>query len=727
MTRLLLLITTLFILFLSESKSMPCFSERSEERGRSEEPDTVYKSDVVVTASRLEQTRAEAPILVTTTDNKILDAVQAVSLSEGLSFQPGLRLETNCQNCGFTQVRLNGLQGPYTQILIDSRPIFSALNGVYGLDQIPAAMIERIEVTRGGGSALFGAGAIAGTINIITKEANENGFDIGGAIRTIGDSALDLNATASASWVSPSMLTGITAFGVVRDRDFYDHNGDNFSELVKLNGASGGLRAYQYLSDVDRLSAEAHWIREFRRGGEMTDVKPEEAAITEQLDHAIAGGTLTYERTMQNDSARLSAYASLQHTERASYYGGNGGDTSMTSAASLFYGNTDDLIVVGGVQYSTTSPTAFGKDVIVVAGAEVQYNDVTDEMPGYERWIHQRTTNIGPYAQLQYAPGSTFSLALGGRLDILDLYGSYIYVADALTMPIDRTYVVFNPRISIVSTFNEQQQLRVGYAMGFRGPQAFDEDLHLSTLQGTARVIVLAPDLRPERSHSVTLSFDHNDRSVTSAIGFTVEGFATLLQAPFIITLEKDIQQGAGYRAVKDNGDASYVAGINLEGRYAVASKVEALIGATVQTTGYATAPVVAVGTRPGDDFETQISTSTFLRTPNIYGNTVITWQPFNGWSVDGSVIVTGPMKALNERTLQINETPWFAEVGLKVGWDVDGLFFEGLEGRLGVGVSNIFNAYQQDLEVRAQRDASYVYGPSRPRTFFLQLSLASL
>ncbi|RPI68454.1 MAG: TonB-dependent receptor, partial [Ignavibacteriae bacterium] len=406
MSYLVLIITTLCFL-----PSMNLWaSHTGDERGvavipsearNGEEPDTVHKSDVVVTASRLEQTRAEAPILVTVTDSKVLTAVQAVSLSEGLSFQPGLRLETNCQNCGFTQVRLNGLQGPYTQILIDSRPIFSALNGVYGLDQIPAAMIDRIEVTRGGGSAMFGAGAIAGTINILTKEPDHNGFEVGGTMRVVGDTTLDLNATASASWVSPSMLTGVTAFGVVRDRGFYDHNGDNYSELVKLNGASGGIHAHHYITDDDRLSAQAHWIREFRRGGEMTDAKPETTTITEQLDHAIVGGTLTYERSMQNDAARLSAYASAQHTQRASYYGGNGGDTAMTETAAKFYGNTDDLVLVGGVQYSETFATSFHKDLVFVGGAELQYNDVTDEMPGYERWIHQQTTNIGPYAQLQ--------------------------------------------------------------------------------------------------------------------------------------------------------------------------------------------------------------------------------------------------------------------------------------------------------------------------------------
>ena len=71
-------------------------------------------------------------------------------------------------------MRINGLEGAYSQILIDSRPIFSSLAGVYGLEQIPASMIERVEVVRGGGSALFGANAVGGVINVITREPLRN-------------------------------------------------------------------------------------------------------------------------------------------------------------------------------------------------------------------------------------------------------------------------------------------------------------------------------------------------------------------------------------------------------------------------------------------------------------------------------------------------------------------------------------------------------------------------
>ena len=124
-------------------------------------------NEIVVSASRSEQKRIEAPIIVSTISPKLLSTVQAVTLSEGLNFSPGLRLENNCQNCGFTQVRMNGMEGPYTQLLINSRPIISGLAGVYGLELLPTNMIERIEVVRGGGSALFGSNAIAGTINLI--------------------------------------------------------------------------------------------------------------------------------------------------------------------------------------------------------------------------------------------------------------------------------------------------------------------------------------------------------------------------------------------------------------------------------------------------------------------------------------------------------------------------------------------------------------------------------
>lgn len=166
----------------------------------------ITMDDVVVSASRSETTRRKAPALVNVLDRKIFDNTNSACLAQGLGFQPGVRVEDDCQNCGFMQVRINGLDGHYSQILVDSHPVFSALSGVYGLEQIPASMIDRVEVMRGGGSALFGSSAIGGTINIITKDPDRNSAEVGHTITAIGNSSSYDNVTsANASLVTDSL------------------------------------------------------------------------------------------------------------------------------------------------------------------------------------------------------------------------------------------------------------------------------------------------------------------------------------------------------------------------------------------------------------------------------------------------------------------------------------------------------------------------------------------
>jgi outer membrane receptor for ferrienterochelin and colicins len=681
--------------------------------------DTLDLRDVVVTASRLEQSRKEAPVLVTKTDARMFGTVQAVTLSEGLSFQPGLRLEANCQNCGFTQVRLNGLQGPYTQILIDSRPVFSALNGVYGLEQIPARMVDRIEVTRGGGSAMFGAGAIAGTINVITREPQTTAADLSFQPSLIGGSVRDMGTTLLASTITPDYLTGITAFGVMRDRNWYDRNGDGFSEMVKLKNSSGGLKGFHYFSETDRLAIEGHWIREFRRGGEMVDVAPERSAITEQLDHAIGGGAATFETSFNDGNNRLAFYTSVQHTNRESYYGGNGGDTALTSEAARFYGATTDLIAVGGVQTSFAT-SLLAMPSIVVAGTEFIRDAVVDNMPGYGRQIDQRTSDIGAYAQIQLASGEPLSVALGARLDHLVIDGTYRY--ENATGPSDaRTFTIVNPRVAIIGQASELLQWRAGYAAGFRGPQAFDEDFHLSTLSGEARLVQLSSTLQPERSHSATMSLNFDERDVFSAKGATVELFGTYLNAPFVTALTADTTSTGASIAEKRNGDPAFVYGLNIELRAARTEEFEVQVGATIQNSGYRTEQVIAERT---DGTATQrITTSTFMRTPNIYGNAVVSWTPLHDVQISASSVFTGPMDALNERTFMVRRTPWFAEVGVKLSYDVH--LVDDVMLRIGAGVLNLFDSYQDDVERGVDRDANYIYGPIRPRTFTFTLGLA--
>ena len=206
--------------------------------------DEVALDEVVVSSNRSVSLRRNAPTLVNVIDTRMFNITNSMCLAQGLNFQPGVRTEDNCANCGFSQVRINGLDGHYSQILIDSRPVFSALQGVYGLEQIPANMIERVEVVRGGGSALYGSSAIGGTINIITKEPLSNYAELAHTFTAYeGGNTFDNNTTVNTSIVSSNNKAGFSVYGQSRNRGGYDRDQDGFTDLPKLINKTIGMGA----------------------------------------------------------------------------------------------------------------------------------------------------------------------------------------------------------------------------------------------------------------------------------------------------------------------------------------------------------------------------------------------------------------------------------------------------------------------------------------------------
>ena len=182
--------------------------------------------NVVVTANKYETKQREVATIVNVIPPLIIESTTSNSMADVLNFQTGLRVEETCSNCGVPQIRINGLEGQYTQILMDSRPIFSSLASVYGLEQLPAGMVDRIEVIRGGGSALYGANAIAGVVNIITKEPSRNSLNISNSSAFTQQGTYDINTNMNASVVSENQKAGLFLFGVQRNRQQYDRDND---------------------------------------------------------------------------------------------------------------------------------------------------------------------------------------------------------------------------------------------------------------------------------------------------------------------------------------------------------------------------------------------------------------------------------------------------------------------------------------------------------------------
>ena len=549
------------------------------------EEDYVQIDGVIVSATRSETTRRMSPTLVNVVGMDVYNKTNAVTVAQGLSFQPGVRVENNCQNCGFQQVRINGLDGQYTQILIDSRPIFSALAGVYGIEQLPANMVDRVEVMRGGGSALFGSSAIAGTINIITKEPVRNSASISHVTTAIGGSSALHNTTdINASIVSEDNKLGLAIFGQNTAKDAWDANGDGFTELSTISGQTLGFRGYVKTGLYSKITAEYHHLQEFRRGGDNLNLPPHEAMIAEQTDHSINTGGLKFDWFSKDQKHRFNAFASLQHIDRDSYYGA-GKDPNA-------YGNTTDLTWVGGAQYILKSDNCLFMPADLTVGLEYNEDYLRDNMWGYNRTTDQTVRIVSAYAQNEWK-NERWGILIGGRLDKHNLIDG----------------LIFSPRANLRFNPSENINFRASYSYGFRAPQAFDEDLHIDNVGGTVSMIRLAEDLKVERSQSVSVSADMY-RSWGSWQGnLLVEGFFTDLGDVFALK-EIGFENGILIKE-RYNESGARVFGGNLEGKVAYKNLLQVQMGMTAQISRYKYARSWGEGVE---------ATRKMFRTPDVHG-----------------------------------------------------------------------------------------------------------
>lgn len=683
----------------------------------------VKLDQVVVSGTGSEVPLFEAPVIVSRINQKSFENTQSLTLAEGLSFSPGLRLENNCQNCGFTQLRMNGLDGAYSQILINSRPIFSALTGVYGLDLIPANMIDRVEVVRGGGSALYGGNAIAGTVNIITKDPLDNSFQIGLNQAFVNMEASDRTIALNGSLVSEDLKKGLNLYGFNRDREQWDANGDGFSEMTLIENSTFGFNAFYKPTENSRLELNGFAINEFRRGGNKFDLQPHQTDITEQLDHGIIGGALSYELFFDDYRHKLSLYSSAQKTSRDSYYGGGGrvlqpGD-SLTASDVLAinaYGASEDVSTVGGIRHSFK----VNAKMDLYAGTEFQYNSVTDRMPGYGRQIDQDVGVWGSFAQVELRPLERISFLVGGRYDLVNIDGLYNFEGESFIN--DQSLGAFVPRAALMVDLTTDLKFRVSYAQGYRAPQAFDEDLHIETVGGAAVFTQLDPDLTAERSNSYTASLNYAKTTDFAQVSLVAEGFFTDLQDAFITTNQTELESGVAV-VTKRNGSGARVAGINLEANAAFNDKWLLSSGMTIQSARYNEDEEIWSPRELSDaNADSVITTDRILRTPDLYGYFACTYRPTEIWAFTFSGVYTGSMELAHvidpetEYTI-IQESPQFFEGNLKVAYTLPLNSKTNLE--FTAGMQNVFNAYQDDFDIGPDRDAGYIYGPNRPRTLF--------
>lgn len=709
---------------------------------------------LVVSANRQETLRKKAPSLVTVLSSDMFVRTSSETLSQGLRFQPGLRIEDNCQNCGFNQVRINGLEGKYSQILIDSRPVLSALAGVYGLEQIPASMIERVEVIRGGGSALFGSNAVGGVINVITREPMRNSASVSHSMTSLSDARRAFGRPQQTTSFNGSLVTedrrgAVMIFGQHSARDGHDYDGDTFSDLPELKNRSLGFSAYYKTGLYGKLTAEYRSMHEHRRGGDRLDQAPFQAQIAEYLRHYINGGSLRFDQGSASGRHHLSLYLSAQDVLRKSYYGGGDYADALLNkikadptnqevynevlASLTAYGTSKSLDAQLGATYIYKLPKLWE----LTLGAETTQSKLSDQSGFRPQDIAQRVSTWSQYDQLEYK-GDKWNFLVGGRFD-------YVYLTQNGQKTID-PLLVFSPRANLRYNPINDMSLRLSYSEGFRAPQFFDEEMHVELAGGEPIARVLSPDLKSERSRSFSGSIDYYFARGSWQYNVMLEGFATFIRNQFVTTDGKEI--GGILQKIVQNGDGTAkVYGANLEAKVAYRRLFELQAGLTLQRSQYGT-PLVLIDADEETDQE-EVASKDFERTPSLYGYFTSTLRPAKRLSLTLSGTYTGAMRVRHESytgdiptgiatdqsgcfsTLDdgqpirgvvagkghLHRSKPFFDLDIKATYQVPLSSTTDLS--MSVGVQNIFDAYQRDTDMGPGRASTYVYGPMLPRRLY--------
>jgi len=636
--------------------------------------------EYVITGTRTEKKLSDVPIRTELIKRGEIEACAARTLADAVDFTTGCRVENNCQNCNFSQLRLLGLEGPYSQILIDGQPTMSSLAAVYGIEHIPARAVERIEIVKGGGSALYGPGAVAGVVNVISRDPLETGAEFKTRYESIDGSPYWM-ANGVADVVSENRRTKFSVLGQVDRQDSYDRDGDGFTELGERDLESTWMRWKQSVGETGILSLDYNHTYEDRRGGNKLNLPEFMADIAESIQTTRDAGSVSWSDAI-SETFDYRVTGSFAYTDRESYYG-----AGMDPSA---YGHTKNPMYVVDTQFNHY----LGAHT-VSWGGQFNFERLRDQQPAYDRFTNEQYCNVGGYLQDDWALSDTVSLVLGGRVD--------------KNSELDEA--VLSPRAALKWSPSEPFTMRASYAHGFRAPQVFDEDLHITQVGGEGQVIRNGSGLEEESSDSFALGAEWTPKVGPGHMLFETTPFYTKIGDSFFLD-EQDNPATPDQEFVRVNRGGAEIYGAEFNVGYQLSENFEATVGYVLQESQF-------------DDAEDDFGSKDYFRTPDDYGVFKLSWKNPDFVDVFLGAKYTGNMKVphyagfIAEDRLETSESFVTFDVSLSKTWTV-------LDNELTatLGVKNLTDEYQDDLDKGPDRDAGYVYGPRYPRTIYTSLQV---
>ncbi len=606
-------------------------------------------NDVVISGTMKEISRMRSPVPVEIYTPKFFLKNPTNNMFDALQMVNGVQPTINCNVCNTGDIHINGMEGPYTMVMIDGMPIVSSLSTVYGLMGIPNSMIERIEIVKGPASTLYGSEAVAGLINVITKQPSRAPRV---SVDVFGTTYNEWNLDASVKY-KLNKVDGLLSTNVFTLDKAWDKNGDNFTDVTlqkrysifsKWNFNRKYNReasiAFRYLKE-NRWGGEMQWNEEFRG----TDSVYGESIYTDRLE--LIG---TY-RLPVAESIKL-MYSGTYHYQN-SYYGtmSFNGDQRIGFAQLVWdkkLGNRNDVLMGAAMRY-----TYYDDNTVATTNGDT-LNPVN---------LPSATWLPGLFVQDEITLSSTQTLLAGLRYDYFQQHGS-----------------ILSPRINYKWTPNPYQTLRFSVGNGFRVVNLFTED-H-AALTG-ARVVEIKEELRPEQSWNANINYN---RYINTSRGFIVLD-ASVFYTYFTNRITADYDTDPN-KIIYDNLNGYAISrGVSLNAEYAFTFPLKINAGFTLMEVFQQEKDSAGISHKIK-----QVHAPAFSGTFQV-SYTIKRW----GLSIDWTGQVYGPMRLpVLPNDFRPDYSPWYTLQNIQLTQRI------GKSVQVYGGVKNIFNFMPKDPIMRA-------------------------
>ena len=420
--------------------------------------------EVIITGTLKAVSRLESPVPVEVYSTTFLKKNPTPSVFEALNNVNGVRPQLNCNVCNTGDIHINGLEGPYTLVMIDGMPIVSGLSTVYGLSGIPNSLIEQIEIVKGPASSLYGSEALGGLINIITKLPENAPLFFAESFGTSwGEINFDLGVKANVG-KNATVLVGANYF---KYDQLIDNNNDNFTDLTNQDRISLFQKWNFKRRNKRNFSIAGRYFYEDRWGGEL------------QWNKSFRGGDEVYGESIYTSRFEIFGNYQLPLSEKIDFQ--------------FSYSDHDQNSVYGNTPYLAQQRIGFGqfiwdkkiKSHDLLLGTAIRYNYYNDNTTA--TILADETAIPSLFVQDEIGFSNKQSLLLGMRYDYNSRHGN-----------------IFTPRIAYRFKPTDDDIIRLNAGTGFRVVNLFTEE-H-AALTG-AREVIIKDELNPEESYNITLNY----------------------------------------------------------------------------------------------------------------------------------------------------------------------------------------------------------------------------